>query len=388
MDEAVIVGVSDEPLEKGVFATPACPLQAQARVAKAALAQAGLTLADVDGLCTANLWGLPGAGILPTITLSEYLGITPTFHDSTNLGGAAFEAHVAHAAMALERGQADVVLILYGSAQKSERSRNLGGRPANLTFQYETPWGLPTPAGGYALAAMRHMHDFGTRREDLAEIAVAARQWAMLNPQATKRGPMTIDDVLKAAPVCEPLGVLDCCLVTDGAGAVVMTRASHAKTLGVRPVYVRGYGQAASHWTIASAPDLSRLLPAEIAGKRAMEMAGIGHDGIDLVQLYDSFTITTLLTLEALGFCARGEGGEFVRGGRLGPGGEFPINTSGGGLSHCHPGMLGIFLLVEAVRQLLGNVEPARQVSNVSTVLVHGTGGTLSSGATCILSVN
>ena len=388
MDEAVIVGVAEEPLTKGVFATPASPLQAQARVAKAALAQAGLTLADVDGLCTANLWGLPGAGLLPTITLSEYLGITPTFHDGTNFGGAAFEAHVAHAAMALERKQADVVLIVYGSAQKSERSRNLGGRPASLTFQFETPWGLPTPAGGYALAAMRHMHEFGTRREDLAEIAVAARQWAALNPRATQRAPLSIDDVLAAPPVCDPLGVLDCCLVTDGAGAVVMTRASHAKALGVRPVHVRGYGQAATHWTIAAAPDLTWLLPAEIAAKRAMAMAGIGHDAIDLVQLYDSFTITALMTLEALGFCGRGEGGEFVRGGRLGPGGEFPINTSGGGLSYCHPGMLGIFLLIEAVRQLLGDVEPARQVPDVSTVLVHGTGGTLSSGATCILSVN
>lgn len=388
MDEAVIVGVAEEPLTKGVFAAPASPLQAQARVAKTALAQARLTLADVDGLCTANLWGMGGAGILPTITLSEYLGIAPTFHDGTNFGGAAFEAHVAHAALALERRQADVILIVYGSAQKSEGSRNLGGRPANLTFQYETPWGLPTPAGGYALAAMRHMHEHGTRREDLAEIAVAARQWAALNPRATHRAPLSIDDVLSAPRVCDPLGVLDCCLVTDGAGAVVMTRASHARSLGVKPVYVRGYGQSATHWTIATAPDLAWLKPAEVAATRALDMAGIGRDAIDLVQLYDSFTITTLMTLEALGFCGRGEGGEFVRDGRLAPGGEFPINTSGGGLSYCHPGMLGIFLLIEAVRQVRGEVEPERQVADVSTVLVHGTGGTLSSGAACILSVN
>ena len=388
MDEAVIVGVSQEPLVRGVFANPASPLQAQARVAKAALAQAGLTLADVDGICTANMWGLPGAGMLPTITLSEYLGITPTLHDGSNLGGAAFEAHVAHAAMAIELGQADVVLIVYGSAQRSERSRNLGGRPANLTFQFETPWGLPTPAGGYALAAMRHMHEFGTTRADLAEVAVAARKWAALNPNAMQRDDLSIEDVLSAPPVCDPLGTLDCCLVTDGAGAVVMTRASHARSMNVRPVYIRGYGQAATHWTIAAAPDLTRLVPAEIAGKRAMAMAGIGHDSIDLVQLYDSFTITVLMTLEALGFCSLGESGEFVRGGTLAPGGSFPINTSGGGLSYCHPGMLGIFLLIEAVEQLRGDVESERQVANVSTVLVHGTGGTLSSSATCILSVN
>jgi acetyl-CoA acetyltransferase len=388
MDDAVIVGVAEEPLTKGVFTKPASPLQAQARVAKAALAQAGLTLSDVDGICTANMWGIPGAGMLPTITLSEYLGITPTLHDGSNFGGAAFEAHVAHAALALESGQADVVLILYGSSQRSERSRNLAGRPANLTFQYETPWGLPTPAGGYALAAMRHMHEFGTTREDLAEIAVAARAWAALNENATQRGNLSIDDVLSAPSVSDPLGTLDCCLVTDGAGAVVMTRASHARSMSAPPIYVRGCGQAATHWTIAAAPDLTRLLPAEIASKRALDAAGIGLDSIDLVQLYDSFTITVLMTLEALGFCKRGEGGEFVRNGRLAPGGAFPINTSGGGLSYCHPGMLGIFLLIEAVRQLRGEVEPERQVPNVSTVLVHGTGGTLSSGATCILSVN
>lgn len=388
MDEAVIVGVAEEPLTRGVFTTPASPLQAQARVAKAALAQAGLTLADVDGVCTANLWGLPGSGMLPTITLSEYLGIVPTLHDGSNFGGAAFEAHVAHAAMAIERRQADVVLIVYGSAQRSERSRNLAGRPAGLTFQFETPWGLPTPAGGYAMAAMRHMHEFGTTREDLAEVAVAARRWAALNPRAMQRAPLSIADVLGAPAVCDPLGTLDCCLVTDGAGAVVMTRASHARSMTVRPVYVRGYGQAATHWTIAAAPDLTRLISAEIAGRRAMEMAGIGHGSIDLVQLYDSFTITVLMTLEALGFCGRGESRDFVRGGTLAPGGAFPINTSGGGLSHCHPGMLGIFLLIEAVQQLRGEVEPERQVADLSTVLVHGTGGTLSSGATCILSVN
>lgn len=388
MDEAVIVGVADEPLANGVFAVPASPLQAQARVARAALAQAGLTLGDVDGLFTANLWGVPGAGQLPTVTLAEYFGITPTLHDSSNIGGSAFEAQVAHATMAIEAGQADVVLIVYGSAQRSEASRSLAGRPANLTMQFETPWGLPTPAGGYALAAMRHMHEFGTSRETLAEIAVAARAWAGLNPAATKRSPITVDDVLAAPLVCEPLGLLDCCLVTDGAGAVVMTRASHARSMSVKPIFVRGYGQAATHWTVATAPDLARLVPAEIAGRRAMEMAGVKHADIDVVELYDSFTITALMTLEALGFCPRGGVGEFVANGRIAPGGDFPMNTSGGGLSYCHPGMLGVFLLTEAVRQLRGEVEPERQVKNARTALVHGTGGTLSSGATCILSVN
>ncbi|CAN5234860.1 thiolase [soil metagenome] len=387
MDEAVIVGVAEEPLTNGVFTNPASPLQAQARVAKAALAQAGLTLADVDGLFTANLWGMPGAGQLPTITLSEYLGIAPTLHDGSNIGGCAFEAHVAHAAMAIEAGQADVVLIVYGSAQRSEASRSLAGRPAGLTMQFETPWGLPTPAGGYALAAMRHMHEFGTTRETLAEIAVSARRWASLNPAATKRDPITVDDVLRAPPVCYPLGLLDCCLVTDGAGAVVVTRASHARSMAVKPVYIRGYGQAATHWTVAAAPDLAGLPAAEVASRRAFEMSGLVRDDIDVVELYDSFTITALMTLEALGFCERGGGAEFLRDGRIAPGGSFPVNTFGGGLSCLHPGMLGIFLLTEAVKQLRGEVEPERQVANARVALVHGTGGTLSSGATCILAV-
>lgn len=386
--EAVIVGVADEPLVNGKVARPASPLQIQARCAKAALSEAGLDLGDVDGLFTAGMWGIPGVGQLPTVTLSEYLGIRPRLHDGSNIGGSAFEAHVAHAALAIEAGECNVALIVYGSAQRSEMSRNLAGRPANLTMQFETPWGLPTPVGGYALAAMRHMHDYGTRPEDLAEIAVAARKWAALNPAATRREPISVDDVLAAPRISTPLGLLDCCLVTDGGGAVVMTRASNARGTGLKPIHIRGYGQAATHWTIAAMPDLSSLTAAEMASKRAFEMAGISHDAIDLVEVYDSFTITTLMTLEALGFCKHGEGGDFVRNGRIAPGGAFPLNTNGGGLSYAHPGMYGIFLLIEAVRQMRGAVEPERQVKNVRTALVHGTGGTLSSGATCILSVD
>jgi acetyl-CoA acetyltransferase len=383
--EAVIAGVADAALFEGKLKVPGSVLQAQARCAHAALTASGLSLADVDGLFTAGLWGIPGVGQLATVTLSEYLGIQPRLHDGTNIGGSAFEAHVAHAALAIEQGLCEVALIVYGSTQRSEMSRSLAGRPANLTMQFETPWGLPTPVGGYALAAMRHFHDFGTTSEALAEVAVAARKWASLNPAATKRDPLTVDDVLAAPRISSPLGLLDCCLVTDGAGAVVLTTADHARANGVKPVFVRGYGQAATHWTIAAMPDLSRLTAAEIAGKRAMDMAGIGHDAIDVVEVYDSFTITTLMTLEALGFCAPGEGAAFVSSGRIAPGGAFPLNTNGGGLSYAHPGMYGIFLIIEAVRQLRGEVEPERQIRNAEIALVHGTGGTLSSGATCIL---
>ncbi|MDF1857048.1 acetyl-CoA acetyltransferase [Pseudooceanicola sp.] len=386
--EAVIVGVADAPLINGKVAQPGSALQIVARCAKAALDEAGLTLGDVDGLFTAGMWGIPGVGQLPTVTLSEFLGIRPVVHDGTNIGGSAFEAHLGHAALAIEQGLCDVALIVYGSAQRSEMSRNLAGRPATLTMQFETPWGLPTPVGGYALAAMRHMHEYGTTREHLAEIAVAARAWAGLNPAATKRDPITVDDVLAAPTISKPLGLLDCCLVTDGGGAIVVTRASHAKAQGLKPIHVRGHGQAATHWTIAAMPDLARLTAAEMASERAFAMAGVTHDAIDLVEVYDSFTITTLLTLEALGFAERGGGGEFVSNGRIAPGGAFPLNTNGGGLSYAHPGMYGIFLLIEAVRQMRGEVEPERQIANVRTALVHGTGGTLSSGATCILSLD
>jgi acetyl-CoA acetyltransferase len=386
--EAVIAGVADAPLLDGKLREPGSVMQVQARCAHAALADSGLTLRDVDALFTAGLWGIPGVGQLSTVTLSEYLNIHPTLHDGTNIGGSAFEAHVAHAALAIEQGLCEVALIVYGSTQRSEMSRSLAGRPANLTMQFETPWGLPTPVGGYALAAMRHFHEFGTRPQALAEIAVAARKWAALNPAATKREPLTVDEVLSAPRISSPLGLLDCCLVTDGGGAVVVTTAERARNAGIKPIHILGHGQAATHWTIAAMPDLARLTAAEIAGRRAFDMAGVHHDDIDVVEVYDSFTITALMTLEALGFCKIGEGGEFVSGGRIAPGGDFPLNTNGGGLSYAHPGMYGIFLIIEAARQLRGEVERERQVKDARIALVHGTGGTLSSGATLILATN
>lgn len=382
--EAVILGVGDVPIEDGKIVGGGSVLQAQARAAKAAVDDAGIPMSEVDGLLCAGLWGVPGPGQLPTVTLGEYLGIHPRFIDATNIGGSAFEAHVAHAAMAVERGYCDVALIVYGSTQRSERSRTLGGRPATLTMQFENIWGIPQPVGGYALAAKRHMHEHGTSEEQLAEIAVATRKWAQLNPQAIRREDMSIDDVMASMPISDPLKLFDCCLVTDGAGAVVVTTAENARVAGRKPAYVRGFGEAHTHWSIGAMPDLARLTAAEMSGTSAFEMAGVSHDAVDLVECYDSFTITVLLTLEALGFAERGAGGEFVSNQRTAPGGEFPMNTNGGGLSYCHPGMYGIFLLIEAVRQMRGEAGE-RQVQGVETALVHGTGGTLSSGATVIL---
>jgi len=385
--EAVIVGVCDLPLKDGVSAVPMSALQMQSWTAKRALAEAGLTLGDVDGLFTAGMWGVPGCGQLPTVTLSEYMGIIPRYSDGSNIGGAAFVSHVGHAKAAIERGLCDVALITYGSAQRSALSRNLAGRPPALTMQYETPFGLPTPIGGYAMAARRHMHEYGTTSEHLAEVAVAARHWASLNPAATRRDRISIDDVLGSTMIAEPLHALDACLVTDGGGAVVMTTREHARAQGAKAIAVLGHGEATSQWTITAMPDLATLTTAQLSGRQAFAMAGLTPDAIDVTQIYDAFTISVIMALEALGFCGKGEGGDFVSAQRTAPGGAFAMNTSGGGLSYCHPGMFGIFLLTEAVRQLRGECGE-RQVGGARTALVHGIGGTLSSGATAILAAD
>lgn len=382
--QPVIVSVADIPLENGKVTRGENVLELQARAAKAALEEAGLTFKDVDGLLTAGSWGIPGPGNMMTLTVSEYLGIQPEFMDGTQIGGSSFEAHVAHAALALQAGYCTVALITYGSTQRSLRERSMGARGPGLTLQFESPYGLPNPVGAYAMAAMRHMHQHGTTSEQLAEIAVATRQWAALNPAATMRGPMVVDDVLDSPIIAEPLHLLDCCLITDGGGAVVMTTAERARDLKKPPLHVRGYGETLTHATISSMPDLT-LTGAVASGRRAMEMAGVTHGEIDVVEIYDSFTITVLLTLEALGFCGRGEGGAFVSGQRTAPGGDFPLNTNGGGLSCIHPGMYGLFLLMEAARQLWGECGD-RQVPDARIALTHGTGGVLSSSVTCILS--
>lgn len=382
--EAAIVGVAEAPLINGMLKDGGNVLSVQAKTAKAALDEAGLPMDEVDGLLTAGAWAVPGPGSMPTITLSEYLGIQPRFVDGTNIGGSSFEAHIAHAACAIESGYCDLALITFGSTQKSDRSRNLGGRPPILTMQYDTPYGMLMPIGGYAMAAMRHMHEYDTTSEQLAEIAVATREWARLNPAATMRDPLTVDDVLASEMISDPLHLFDSCLVTDGGGAIVMTSTDHARELRKPAVHIRGYAESMTHWTIASMPDVTRTT-AVYTGPRAMAMAGVSHDDIDVAEIYDSFTITVLLTLEAMGFCKPGEGGDFVSGQRTAPGGDFPMNTNGGGLSFCHPGMYGIFLLIEAVRQLRGECGE-RQVPNARVALVNGTGGILSSTATCVLS--
>jgi acetyl-CoA acetyltransferase len=249
---------------------------------------------------------------------------------------------------------------------------------------FEEPFGALYPISSYALAARRHMAQYGTTSEQLAEVAVAARQWAMKNPKATMRDPITIQDVLNSPMVSSPLHRLDCCLITDGGGAIVLTSAERAHSLKQKPVYLWGAGESHFHRSISSMPDLTQTA-AKLSGEAAFKMAGVTHSDVDLVMLYDAFTINVILFLEDLGFCPKGEGGAFVSNGRIAPGGELAVNTNGGGLSYCHPGMFGIFLIVEAVRQLRGEAGE-RQLSKCDIALVHGNGGTLSSQATAILS--
>jgi acetyl-CoA acetyltransferase len=239
------------------------------------------------------------------------------------------------------------------------------------------------PMTSYALAADRHMHQFGTTSEQLAQIAVDARRWAAMNPRARYREPITVDDVVASPIIASPLHQLDCCLRTDGAGAYVLTSAERARDLAQPPAYVLGAASASDHWVISQMPDLT-VTPGAISGPTAFAHAGITVDEVDVLESYDSFTITALLHLEDLGFCEKGEGGAFVEDGKLGPEGSLPMNTNGGGLSYTHPGQYGIFLLVEAVRQLRGACGD-RQVDGAEIAVAHGCGGVLSSTATVVL---
>jgi len=355
-------------------------MEIAAAAAKNALDDAGLTAREVDGIVIAstNIF-------MSGLALAEHLGVRPKFTESSMVGGSSFVGHLIPAMLALDAGLCDTILVAYGSNQRTGTGRAEAGRhKMALDPQvFEHPYKPFNPPTSYALAAARHMHQYGTTRAQLAEIAVAARQWAQLNPEAFARDPLTLEDVLDSRMISDPLTVRDCCLVTDGGGAYVLTRAERAKALKKAPAYLLGVGAAHWHRQISSMPDLTVTAATE-SGQRAFEMAGLAPQDVDVVELYDAFTINTLLFLEDLGFCGKGEGGAFVSGGRIAPGGDLPVNTNGGGLSCVHPGMYGIFLLIEAVRQLRREAGD-RQVRDAAVALAHGNGGVLSSQITAIL---
>lgn len=340
-----------------------------------ALAQAGLTLQDVDGLFVL----LPDESLGLSV-FSEYLGIQPRFADNTRTGGSSFEIYASIAALALAAGQCDVALIAYGSNQRTSTGKLVStSRPS----PWETPYKPMRPVSSYAFAAARHMHQYGTTKEQLGAVAVAAREWAQRNPDAFMREPLTMEDYLKARLVCDPFGVRDCCLVTDGAAAVVMVRAERAKDLCQRPAYVLGAAAENTHYGISQMPDLTVTGVAR-ASQRAFAQAGIKPADVDVVELYDAFTINTILFLEDMGFCPKGEGGRFVEGGTIAPGGKLPVNTNGGGLSCVHPGMYGLFTMVEATQQVM-HIAGERQVPNVKLAVAQGNGGELSNEGVLVL---
>lgn len=343
-----------------------------------ALADAGLTLADVDGLFTASSYYA-----FPTLTLAENLGIHPRHMDSTALGGCSFIAQLGHAAAAIQAGLCDVAVIAYGSTQRSDAGKLVSMAESS---PYEQPYGLMHPIGAFGMVAQRHMAQFGTTSEQLAQYAVSAREWSLLTENAPYPTALTVDDVLDSPVIASPLHKLDCCLVTDGGGAVVMTSADRARDLRSNPVYLLGSGEAVNHRNISQMPDLTATEAAR-SSQRALQMAGVSIDQIDTAHVYDAFTISLLVLLEDLGFCAKGEGGSFVENGRLAPGGDLALNTNGAGLAQMHPGMLGMFLIIEAVQQLRGDAG-RRQVADARLSLVHGMGLTLAAHATAILSTH
>ena len=377
---AAIVGVADDASPTGELVLSGRALETA--MIEHALDDAGLTIQDVDGICHAT----------SSMGMAEYLGVHPRFTESTNTGGSSYEVHVEHAAAAINAGLADVIVSVYASTPRSDRKRGGGGGPGrgrpmmmgpNPMAEWEMPYGLRMPMGPYALSAARHMYEFGTTAEQLAQIAVSTRDWATMNPKARFQTPMTIDDVLDSPMQTTPLHLFDCCLVTDGAGAFVMTSAERAKDLRKPPVYILGAGTCHDHQMISQMPDLTTTAGA-ISGPNAFAMAGIKPSDVDVLMGYDSFTITALLHLEDLGFCAKGEGGPFVEDGKTGPGGSLPMNTNGGGLSYTHPGMYGMFLIVEAVKQLRGECD-GRQVAGAEVAVAHGSGGVLSCMSTIVL---
>jgi acetyl-CoA acetyltransferase len=337
-----------------------------------ALSDAGLGIGDIDGIFSSNF-----VDQLTPLAVAEYFGIKPDFMDGTNIGGSVFVNSLLSASLALKHGLCNVALICYGSNNRS------GGfvAPAH-SRTVETVYKPRYPIQAYALAAARHMYQYGTTQEQLAEVAVAARRWAQLNPAAEMRDPLTIADVLGARRVVDPLGVRDCCLVSDGGGAMILVSAERAKDFPKKPVYMLGVSSRTTHNIISAMPDLTVTAAAQ-SGPEAFAMAGVTPADIDVVELYDAFTINTILFLEDMGFCKKGEGGAFVSGGNIAPGGKLPVNTNGGGLSCVHPGMYGIFLMIEAIQQLRGECG-ARQIRDAELAACNGNGGYLSSQVTAV----
>jgi acetyl-CoA acetyltransferase len=372
-NKVAIVGAADT--EVGVVPHLSAT-QLYVKAAKLALEDAGITKDQVDGLITCVSFAEPY--MYHAEMIAEYLQIFPRYCMTAPSGGGTTLAIMHHAASAIVSGMCDTVLLTMGDSQLSGLSRDkaieamsTAGHP-----QFERPYGPPIPAF-YALLARAHEHAYGTTAAQRAAVAVACRKHASLNPAAQMRKPITVDDVLNSRMIADPLHLLDCSLVSDGGAAIIMTSAERARDFPKKPVYILGAGEGHSHEHVSQAISLTTSAAKE-ASERTYAMAGLGPKDVDVAELYDCFTPVVIIELEDLGFCPKGEGGRFVENGRIELGGELPINTHGGLLSHCHPGQPGsLFAVTEAVRQLRGECGP-RQVDNAKIALVHGQGGIMS----------
>jgi acetyl-CoA C-acetyltransferase len=375
--KVAVAGVYEHPTR---YAPDKTAYQLHVESARGALADAGLGIRDVDGFFTS------GVGPIGVMSLAQHLNLRPCHVDTQDIGGSSFVSHCLHAAAAIDAGLCTVALVTYGSTAASERFAigTGGGFMMSPADAYEAPFG-PTIVGSYALVAQRHMHEYGTTSEQLAAIAVAMREHATRNPHAKYRDPITVEDVLASRLISSPLHLLDCCMISDGGGALVLTSAERARDLRARPAVILGGAEAVRHHGLGDRDLLD--VAARQSGPLVFARVGLAPGDVDLCMIYDSYTITVLVTLEALGFCKPGEGGPFCADGRLRLGGALPTNTDGGGLSSNHPGMRGIFLVIEAVRQLRGERGDS-QVADCEIALVHGTGGMLGqrhSGVTMLL---
>ncbi len=341
-----------------------------------ALADCGLAPSDVDGVAT--------AGESPT-AIPHLLGITPTWVDGTSVGGCSFMLHVRHAAAAIEAGLCKTVLITHGQSGRSRvGAGGFGFTPSSLQGQFEAPYGVAGPPSLFTIPCLRYMKDFGLTQSQLAMVAVVQREWAAQNPRAMHRDPIRVEDVLASRVIAWPFHLLECCLVTDGGGALVLVSAERARDFPEKPVWVLGTGESVETPMVSQMEDFTTSRAFRVSGRMAFAEAGIGPRDVDHLMIYDAFAHLPIYGLEDLGFVPRGEAGRYIWDRNTAPGGELPLNTNGGGLSYTHTGMYGMFALQESVRQLRGKA--AAQVPDVHVSVAHGVGGMFAAAGTVILS--
>jgi acetyl-CoA acetyltransferase len=342
-----------------------------------AMADAGLKPADIDGVAC--------VGPMMPQQIAHYLGITPKWVDGTGVGGCSFMLHVRHAAAAIHAGYCKTVLITHGESGKSRvNGTPRPAEPQSLNGQFEAPFGPMGPPTLFPIPVLRYMKTYGVTHEQMAQVAVVQREWAAKNPRAAFRDPITIDDVLNSKMIAYPFRLLQCCLVTDGGGALILTSSDRVKDFPTKPCYILGSGESVETTMVSQMEDFTSSRAFRVAGPEAFRMAGIKHSDVDHLMIYDAFAHLPMYGLEDLGFVKRGEAKDFIWERNTAPGGKLPINTNGGGLSYTHTGMYGMFALQESVRQVRGTA-PA-QVPNVKISVAHGVGGMFSASGTVVLS--